>query len=70
MINGVFLMKNWLKREFVLLVRIIATATLLVSFPSNFPKGTGINNDLNFYWHLENAMMQTLDGDAARCSGE
>jgi hypothetical protein len=64
--------KNRIKREFVLLVCMIATATLLkfIPFPSKFPKETGINNDLNFNWHLENAMIETLDGDAARSSGE
>jgi hypothetical protein len=72
MINGVFSMKNRIKPEFVLLVCMIATATLLkfVPFPCKFPKETAINNDLNFNWHLENAMISTLDGDAVRSSGE
>jgi hypothetical protein len=50
MINGVFSMKNRIKREFVLLVCVIGTVTLLKfgPFPSKFPKGTRINNDLNF----------------------
>jgi hypothetical protein len=50
MINGVFSMKNRIKREFVLLVCVIGTVTLLKfgPFPSKFPKGTRMNNDLNF----------------------
>jgi hypothetical protein len=72
MINGVFSIKNRIKREFLLLVCMKATAKLLkfVPFLSKFPKVTGINNDLNFNWHLENAMIETLDGDAVRSSGE
>jgi hypothetical protein len=50
----------------------IATVRLLtfVPFHSKFRNGTGINNVGSRSWHLENAMIETLDGDAVRCSGE
>jgi hypothetical protein len=46
-----FRLKTRIKREFVRLVCMIGTVTLLKfgPFPSKFPKGTGITKDLNFY---------------------
>jgi hypothetical protein len=69
MINGVFSMKNRIKREFVLLVCVIGTVTLLKfgPFPSKFPKGTGL---LRIQIFMGFASFETLEGDAARSSGE